>query len=45
MEMAVFPVWQKSSDEEKEKIARKLGRRQAEMILEEIKIQCSQTNN
>ena len=36
MELAVWPTWLKSSKKLREKITKDLGKRQAEMILEEI---------
>lgn len=40
MEMAVFPIWKKASVANKKKIVERLAKRQAEMIIEEIEIQC-----
>ena len=44
MEMAIFPVWQKSDAKKKEKIIKDLARRQCDMIMEEIQCQ-SQSKN
>lgn len=36
LETAIFPVWEKSNDKDRENITKKLGEREAEMILDEI---------